>query len=197
MNSTAQKILRFWFGDDPNHPLKNSSLWWKKDLGLDEEIRQKFESDLRRAASGELEDWKKSPQECLAYIILLDQFSRNIYRNTPQSFAQDKLALTASLVGQEQGLDQQLTPVERWFFYMPMMHSEDREIQNASLKKYRELADHAAPELKKTFEGAYDFAARHAEIVERFGRFPHRNVILGRDSSAEEKEFLKQPGSSF
>ena len=194
---TPQEILSFWFGDDPGHPLQNSAKWWKKAPAFDAEIDRLFRQDMEAAARGELDSWRAEPRPCLALILLLDQFSRNVHRNQPESFAQDSRALEASLAGQAQGLDRALTIVERWFFCMPMMHAEDREIQRRSVATYRQLAAGAPPELAATMRGALDFAEQHAGIVERFGRFPHRNAILGRSTTVEEAEFLKQPGSSF
>lgn len=193
----SEEILAFWFGEDPEHPMKDSSKWWKKDPAFDREIQQKFEADLKRATRGEYDHWKETPRPCMAFIILLDQFSRNIYRDTPNAFAQDPLSLEACLKGMEKGLDRELTPIQRPFFYMPMMHSEDMEVHRRSLQTYQQLAEEGPDDLKKTLEANYDYAGRHAKIIERFGRYPHRNAILGRESTAEEIEFLKEPGSSF
>ncbi len=197
METPPADILEFWYGADPAHPLQNQPRWWKKDPEFDRMVARKFEPTLQRAAQGELESWNQTPRDCLAYIILLDQFSRNIYRDTPAAFAQDERALAAGVQGQERGIDLQLTPVERWFFYMPMMHSENREMQRRSVETFRKLAEEAPEELKKTLTGGYQYAVQHAQIIERFGRFPHRNAILGRQSTPEELEFLRQPGSSF
>jgi uncharacterized protein (DUF924 family) len=192
-----EEILSFWFGDDPQIPLQNAEQWWKKDPAFDKEIRVRFEATLQSALRGECDLWKETPRGRLAYIILFDQFSRNIYRNTPGAFAQDPLALAASLEGQERGMDRLLSYVERSFFYMPMMHSENREIQRRSTEAFRRLMEEAPAKLRENFEGGYYFAEKHREIIEHFGRFPHRNAILGRTSTPAEIEFLKQLGSSF
>jgi len=195
--AVPEDILVFWFGNEPKQPLKNAAQWWQKDPDFDQKVKEHFEAPLQQAIRGELESWRADARTCLAYIILTDQFSRNMYRDTPQMFAQDALALAACLHGMEQGQDRELTSVQCWFFYMPMMHSEDWKIQQRAVQSFRDLADHAEPAFKETLANAYDFAVKHAAIVERFGRFPHRNKLLGRESTAEERAFLKQPGSSF
>jgi len=195
--TAPEDVLDFWFGKDSQNPLSHSSLWWKKDPAFDQEIREKFGKALRNAAQGTLSDWGKTPQGRLALIILLDQFSRNMYRNQPESFANDALALSLSLEGIRQGMDQGVSPEKRVFFYMPLMHSENNQTQEQGLEVYRQLADSAPPELKKTLLDNLDFAGKHAAIIRRFGRFPHRNLILGRTSTPEEIEFLKGPDSSF
>ncbi len=116
--STTDKILEFWFGTNPNQPLQNAPRWWKHDSAFDREIERLFRDDLKMACAGRFETWKQRPDACLAYIILLDQFSRNIYRNTPQAFAQDTLALQACLDGQKRKFESELEPVKRWFFYI-------------------------------------------------------------------------------
>jgi uncharacterized protein (DUF924 family) len=193
----ALQILSFWFGDDPNDPLMNSKTWWEKNPHFDKKIKIRFEEDLNRAVDEEYDSWKESPHECLAYIILLDQFSRNIYRNTPRAFTQDPLALAACVEGINKGFDRHLTPIQRSFFYMPLMHSEDLKLQQYSIQNFRKLAEEAPEDLKKNLENSYQYALKHYEIVKRFGHFPHRNAILGRPSTTEEIEFLKQPGASF
>jgi len=192
-----EEILRLWFGDDPNNFLENAPLWWKKDASFDAELRKSFEEDITHAVKGDYDSWRADPPACLALIILLDQFSRNIFRDTPQAFAQDELAQKISRDEINKGTDQKLHPVQRVFFYMPLMHSEDINTQELSLKVFKKLADEAPEEFKKTLEGNYDFALRHAKIIQRFGRYPHRNAILGRKSTPEEEAFLKEPGSSF
>lgn len=196
----SQEIIDFWFGTDAKQPLKNSNMWWKKDPAVDLEIKKAFGNDLESAANGSLDAWRNELQGSLAFIIITDQFSRNMYRDTPTMFFYDELALTTSLMGQDKGYSADLSLVQRWFYYMPMMHSESLIMQQRSIETYRRLADEsvsAAPEVNKALENTYDFALRHFEIVESFGRFPHRNVILGRKSTPAEQEFLGQPGSSF
>jgi uncharacterized protein (DUF924 family) len=193
-----EEILHFWFGDLQNLNLEERlKLWFGGDEETDNLIGSKFESDLSSAIHGELVQWEETPKGCLALIVLLDQFSRNIYRDTPRAFTQDGVALGLCLRGIDQGKDLVLSPIERTFFYLPMEHSEDVEIQRRSVQAFGSLIEVVPSEMKKTYEGFLDYAERHRAIIERFGRFPHRNAILGRVSTPEELEFLKQPGSSF
>ncbi|BAT55618.1 hypothetical protein NOS3756_46110 [Nostoc sp. NIES-3756] len=190
--SPAQDILHFWFGhpDEPNYG-KQKSFWFIKNPEVDEELKTRFLKDYQQAAAGDLDDWLNSPATCLALIILLDQLPRNIFRGTPASFATDLKALAAAQHGIIQGYDRQFLPVQRWFFYLPFEHSENLAHQQQSVKLFQELSHD--PESAS----AITYALQHLEIIERFGRFPHRNRILGRVSTPEEEEFLKQPGSSF
>lgn len=200
-----ETILDFWFGDfwfgdgadAVSVAQSHNALWWGKSAQSDAEIRQRFGSALDRAAAGELDEWLATPRGRLALIILVDQFSRNIHRDSAAAFGNDALALRWTREGLESGVDAQLRPLERVFFYLPLEHSEQLDDQRQSLRLFRRLLDEAAPAERELFAGFYDFAARHHAIIERFGRFPHRNAILGRDSTAEEIAFLQTPGSSF
>jgi uncharacterized protein (DUF924 family) len=192
-----ERILSFWFGDSPTETKERAARWWKKDPLFDQEIRAEFEADLLRATRGELDGWLDEPAGAVAYVVLLDQFSRNMYRDTPQAFEQDGRALSATLSGMDRGVDTLLPPVHRYFFYMPMMHAEDRAIQRRSVATFEQLAAEKDSGFDGMLRGAADFARRHCEIVERFGRFPHRNSILERTTTAEESAFLLTPGSSF
>lgn len=193
-----EEILYFWFGDLHNMNLEERlKLWFGGEEETDQLIRSQFEADVLQAIQGNYAHWEVTPKGCLALIILLDQFSRNIYRDTPKAFAQDEMALEVCLRGIDQGKDLALEPIERSFFYLPMEHSENLEVQWRSVQAFENLARSVPPELTKTFESFLDYAVRHYVIIERFGRFPHRNEILGRVSTEEELEFLKQPGSSF
>lgn len=197
---TIDAIVEFWFGADPDDGAvakEKSSLWWSKNPQVDEEIRQRFEGLVAKAAAGELSDWQMTPRGKLALILLTDQFPRNIYRDTPRAFACDPKALAECLDGVTRGLDLSLRPIERVFFYLPLEHSESLEHQEQSVKQFRELIDAVGADLKGVFAQYLDFAVRHREIIARFGRFPHRNKILGRESTAEEAAFLAEPGSSF
>jgi len=193
-----EEILHFWFGDLQNLNLKERlKLWFGGGEETDGRIRDKFESDLLRAIRGDYARWEETPRGSLALILLLDQFSRNIYRDTPRAFAQDAMALGVCLRGINQGKDLALHPIERAFFYLPLEHSENLDNQQQSVRAFESLVPSAPEEMKGTFEEFLDYAIRHYEIIKRFGRFPHRNEILGRPSTEEEKEFLTQPGSSF
>ncbi len=196
------RILDFWFGNPGEGevpPPELSRMWWAKDQKTDDYIRNNFESLLINAREGKLREWEKTPRGELALIILLDQFSRNIYRDTPGAFSQDAQALETAAKGIEKGFDKGLHPVMRVFFYMPFMHSEDLEMQERSIALFGGLERDftSPPELAKMLSSNRDYAERHYSIIKRFGRYPHRNAILGRESTYGEIEFLKQPGSSF
>lgn len=181
IDSSHEHILEFWFKQiEPKS-------WWSADTAFDEKIRQKFEGVLVQAEQGEFYTWRKSAAGRLAEIIVLDQFSRNAYRNTPKAFAQDAMALALAQEAVANGALKELNPDERAFLLLPYMHSESRLIHVQAELLYREWAP----------ENNYKFELRHKEIIDRFGRYPHRNLILSRESTLEELEFLKQPGSSF
>lgn len=197
-----KKILHFWFGDLKKDEVPGDDKqksWWMKDAEFDERIKNNFVNDLKMAIRGELDHWKTGPDSMLALIILLDQFSRNIYRDKSKAFSQDDQAIQICLEGIEKGFDKTLHPVERIFFYIPFMHSEDIDMQEKSLKYFSGLLEeYKEPEsVADVVSNSYKFAVKHYDIIKRFGRYPHRNEILGRESTPEEKKFLEQPGSSF
>jgi uncharacterized protein (DUF924 family) len=195
-----KQVLDFWFGNadsDLEILEQKSSLWWKKDADLDAEMAERFSATLDGLVAGELSGWGKKPESLLAMIVLADQFSRNIYRDTEKAFAQDELALALTLQGLETRIDLQLGKIHRIFFYMPLEHSENLSVQDRSIEMYRELYESAPEDLKVTIKGDLDYAILHREVIEKFGRYPHRNVILNRNSTDEEIEYLKQPGSGF
>ena len=197
---TVEEILTFWFGSNPDDTMvakEKSALWWSKNPEVDAEILQRFESSVNRAAAGELYAWESNPRGRLALILLTDQFPRNIYRNSPGAFAHDSKALAWCLDGIQQRLDLKLRPIERVFFYLPLEHAESLEYQEQSVKYFGEMVSNVGPEQKQTFQEYLDFAVRHRDVIARFGRFPHRNKILGRVSTPEELAFLAEPGSSF
>ena len=197
---TADTIREFWFGTQSEDRLvaeEKSALWWRKDAQTDEQIRQRFEELVRSAPKGALDSWLSTAGGRLASILLTDQFPRNMFRNTPESFAYDPLALAWCKAGLREKMDQDLRPIERVFFYLPLEHSESLQDQQMSVSLFQSLLDVVAPAAKPTFEGFLDFAVRHRDIIARFGRFPHRNRILGRPSSDEELAFLQEKGSSF
>ncbi|MGD2141563.1 MAG: DUF924 family protein [Burkholderiales bacterium] len=196
----VETILQFWFGsatDDLELAEQRAATWWKKNPEVDREIRERFAAALDDAANGKQDDWNASARGCLANIILADQFPRNMYRDTPRAFATDHLARTWCKDGLAAGFDRQLRPIERVFLYMPLEHSESIEDQQHCVALFSQLARDVLPQQRKLFDGYVDYAVRHRDIVLRFGRFPHRNAILGRQSTDEEQAFLKQPGSSF
>jgi uncharacterized protein (DUF924 family) len=190
-------VLHFWFGPPGSPPLHHSKRWYTKDAAFDRQIEEQFGDALELAARGGLDKWKTSPRGRLALVILLDQFSRNVFRNTPRSFAQDARACDATLEAMGTPAEQELDVVERTFLYMPLMHAESVDLQHKCVAAFERLVPIASAELRGYVENGLAYARRHEEIVERFGRFPHRNTILGRSSTPAEVEFLKQPNSSF
>ncbi len=195
-----ENLLHFWFGQIPASGKvdpQRLKLWFGGDSSTDREIKEKFEHLLIPALAGDLDDWSDSPHGTLALIVLLDQFPRNIFRKTAEAFACDERALELALAGIDSGQDRALSITERAFFYMPLEHSESLEMQKLSVEKFEYLLEEAPEPLKKMCASFLDYAVRHKEIIERFGRYPHRNQALGRESTGEEVEFLKQPGSSF
>jgi len=178
-DARALEVLRFWFDEHPKD-------WFVKNPDLDAQIRRRFEALHQEAASGALEGWLDEPRACLARVILLDQFPRNMFRGDARAFATDALARAAARRILARGWNARMTRSEQLFAYLPFEHSESLEDQNLSC------------ELIKDFEPEQvRYALRHREIIDRFGRFPHRNGILGRQSTPAEIEFLKQPGSGF
>jgi uncharacterized protein (DUF924 family) len=176
-----EAVLSFWFREiDPK-------LWWSSDPGFDELIGRRFLGLLQAAAAGELQEWRATARGRLAEIIVLDQFSRNVYRNSPRAFAQDPMALALAQEAVAAGALTSLEPMERSFLLLPYMHSESRKIHVVAEALYRAFAP----------AGNYEFELKHKAIVDRFGRYPHRNQVLGRASTPEEVEFLQQPGSRF
>ena len=191
---TAQDILDFWFlpPGDPGHGATRE-VWFRKDDAFDAAIAERFGAVVDQAVAGGLREWDdQGPSGTLARILVLDQFTRNAHRGTPASFAGDALALAAAQSLVASGADQALLPVQRWFAYMPFEHAEDASMQEQAVALFEKLG--AANE---GFDGALDYARKHSDVIARFGRFPHRNPILGRASTPDEIDYLKQPGSGF
>ena len=194
------EILAFWFGTKKASGRAadgKAALWWGKSEDTDREIRQRFEPVYEQITHGGHQDWQKTPHGALAYIIVLDQFSRNMFRDTPKMYAADHLAVAAVKAGLDAGYDRELVCDECSFLYMPLMHSEALVDQEHCVQLFADLCERVPDSERKDFENSYDFAIQHRDIVARFGRFPHRNEILGRESTPEELTFLKEPGSSF
>lgn len=193
-----QEILDYWFGENPDDLQvirERRDLWFGKDEQIDAEIRERFGDLLGLYSQGRPVPGTLADR--LALILLFDQFSRNIHRNRPQAFEYDHISLQLTLEGLQTGLDRQLRYVERVFFYLPLEHSEDLLLQNRSVELFTALHAEVPQTWQTAFAGFLEYAIKHQEIIERFGRFPHRNAILGRPSTAEERAFLQQPGSSF
>lgn len=188
----ALEILAFWFGGEEKIGVAEfRGVWFAKDQEFDAEIERRFAQDHEKAAAGELDGWLETPRGALALLILLDQFPRNLFRGSPRAFATDAKARDIASEAVRRGFDQRVSQVERWFFYLPFEHSEDLEDQRLSVSLFQALEDGEAS------RKAYESAVKHKEIIDRFGRFPHRNETLGIASTPEEEEFLSQPGSSF
>ena len=176
-----QQVISFWFKEI------ESAMWWKKDDAFDALLVERFSGIHARAACCELFEWRQEPEGRLAEIIVLDQFSRNMFRDSALAFANDAMSLTLAQEAINCGADQALTPVQRSFLYMPFMHSESLKIHEVAVELFR----------KNGIQSNLDFEFSHKKIIEKFGRYPHRNKVLGRESTAEEIEFLTRPGSSF
>jgi uncharacterized protein (DUF924 family) len=172
-------------------------MWFGKDDVFDQQITTEFSNDVELASNGELEHWGHTPRGRLALILLLDQFRRNIYRNTKEAFAMDKVALKLCVEGAMQKKDHGLSPIQRVFFYMPLQHAESRRVQKKSREIYARLAENVSTTYRETFETVLQFAELHADIIDQFGRFPHRNVLLNRANTPEEDEYLATDAPSF
>lgn len=198
IEETPETVLHFWFGQSTQHSAgltDRQGLWFAGAYDTDEQIARRFGGLLARLASGDARRWASDgPRRRLAAIIVLDQFSRSIFRNTAGAFENDALARQLTHEGVSMGEDQRLHPVERWFFYMPLEHSEDIADQEFSLRKFAELATGAPDSYRPALEGALDYARRHEEVIRMFGRFPHRNAALGRTTTAAESEWLGRHG---
>jgi uncharacterized protein (DUF924 family) len=194
----AHAVLDFWFGDAIRDAgtLEDRMRYWFGDTH-DEEIRERLGDLARRAAEGELAAWADSPRRRLALILLLDQVPRNLHRGTALAFAQDEQALALALSGMQVGADAALDPLERMFFYMPLQHAESRDVQDESVAAFRRLAAEAPEELREGFGAALRYAELHRSLIERFGRFPHRNRVLGRESTPDEIAFLESGAERF
>lgn len=188
---TAQDILDFWFSAD------SRKHWFAADAALDGLIRERFATAAEAAAAGGLDDWAQTPSGWLALLLLLDQFPRNLHRGDARAWAQDVSAQRVALSGIQRGFDQALLPLQCMFAYLPLEHAENTALQQYSVDRFGALCARAAPEERTQFEEFLDYARRHREVIVRFGRFPHRNAVLGRANTAEEADYLQQPGSGF
>jgi uncharacterized protein (DUF924 family) len=175
-DNLAKEVLKFWF-EEIDH-----SFWFKKDPEFDHQLEERFGDTLNRAREGELDNWHDTEHGSLALVVTLDQFSRNIYRESPMAFAADEKALQLTLDGLQNNFDKELTLEQRSFYYLPLRHAEDVDMQKLGLVKTREI--------NEAGYGSDKYALNHLELIERFGRFPHRNKVLGRENTAEEELFL-------
>ena len=200
MNETIDSVLTFWFGAEQDVNAINAekkALWWSKNQSVDEEIETRFKKLTQAVSNGELDHWRNSAKGLLASIICTDQFPRNMFRGTAKAFSYDGIALGLAQQAVAMGVDSELTPIQRVFVYLPFEHSESMEMQQQAVNLFETLANEVDQDVVTIFDGFVDYAKRHYAVIERFGRFPHRNVILDRESTTEEAEFLTQPGSSF
>jgi uncharacterized protein (DUF924 family) len=195
-----ERVLSFWFGELDAEGLAHPDTqrrWFTKDDAFDAALRDNFLEDHRAIVSEEREHWLVDPRGRLAYVVVLDQLSRNMFRGTPEMFASDPQALRAAKGGIEKGADQSLALCERQFMYIPFMHSEDLADQDRCIELFEALRDEQTGRGRDFVDYSLRFAAMHRDIVAKFGRFPHRNAILGRPSTPEEIKFLEGPNSGF
>lgn len=195
-----QPIIDYWLGDAPSNPdhfEERTRLWYGHNPEVDEEIGRQFGDTLARAERGELDDWCDSAEGALALIILLDQFSRNLYRGTPDAFRNDHRALDVARRAVDQQMDHELGWLGRAFLYHPFHHAESLADQDRAVALFEKLCEDAPEEWKTHLQGFLKYAREHRDIIERFGRFPHRNRILGRDNTPEESQFLKDDARTY
>ncbi len=200
MADQPERVLAFWFGAPGSATEiagRQNKLWFGKSPANDQAVVDHFSATLAAATAGQLDHWANGPRGRLALVIVLDQFPHHIHRDQPQAFATDPQSLALSLAALESGEDRKLAPIERVFLYLPLEHAESLDLQERSVSLYEQLTLEAAADECALFDGFLDYARKHRDVVARFGRFPHRNEILGRPSTPEELEFLKQPGSRF
>ena len=193
-------VITFWFRDQElSAPQIDNrlDLWFGSDPAFDHEIKELFAVDVENASEGKLDHWAKEPRGRLALILLLDQFRRNIYRDTPAAFEKDTVALKLCVEGAMQKKDRGLTPIQRAFFYMPLQHAESRKVQAKSVELFSKLANAVSATYQETFLTMAQFAELHRDIIDRFGRFPHRNKLLGRDNTPDEEVFLAGESPDF
>ncbi|WP_192980299.1 DUF924 family protein [Pseudomonas sp. EggHat1] len=195
-----QPLLDWWFGADGSATevaAARQGLWFGKRDSQDREAEVRFGALVEKALAGELQGWTGDPQGWLAQLILLDQLPRMIFRDTPRAFAGDSLARPLLRDGLDRGWDRRLTPIQRVFAYLVFEHAEDLSLQDRAVELFADLLNEAAAAERPLFADFLDFAERHQRVIARFGRFPHRNAILGRASTDEEQVFLREPGSRF
>ncbi|WP_017325851.1 DUF924 family protein [Synechococcus sp. PCC 7336] len=190
--ASVEEILAFWFGEPGSEGFgRPRRVWFRKDDRFDAAIRDRFLPDYFLAAAGQLDAWQDEPHSCLALLLLLDQFPRNLFRDRPQAYATDPKALAIAEGAIALQYDRQLLPIQRWFMYLPFEHSESLDHQDRCVALFQALGDEVGD------PQAVASARRHRELIRRFGRFPHRNAVLGRLSTPAELEFLQQPRSRF
>ncbi len=193
-------ILAFWFKEQSLSAPKidrRMDVWFGEDPNFDQEVKAEFADDVARASAGQLDHWSRQPRGRLALILLLDQFRRNIYRNSADAFALDRKALQLCVQGAMEKKDKGLDAIQKVFFYMPLQHAESAKVQAKSCELFNKLAEAVSPTYKETFMTIAQFAELHRDIVDQFGRFPHRNKLLGRKNTPEEDEYLAGDAPDF
>lgn len=193
IDPAARAVLVFWFGE-PGAPEygQQRAVWFQKDPMFDALVRRRFGVLHEEASRGEWDSWQQHPETLLALLILLDQFSRHIYRDSRYAFATDERAVEMAIKGIELGFDQQVMPVARAFYYLPLEHSENLAYQTRSVALFNQLQAESS-----LYTGFAEYAQKHYDVIAQFGRFPHRNAVLGRVSSIAEQQYLNQPGAGF
>lgn len=191
MSATPGDVLDFWF----DHAVE--TLWFERNDALDAQIRERFGETLAAATRGERDDWTATPEGWLALLIVLDQFSRNIYRNDARAWQADAKAQAIALAGIARGDDQRLSPLQRLFAYMPLEHAEHLALQQHCVHLFERLVASLPHAERPPFEDFLGYARRHHDVIQRFGRFPHRNAVLGRENTAAEQAYLASPGAGF
>ena len=200
MSKPWQPLLDWWFGGGTTAvevAAARSALWFGKQDSQDFDARERFAGLVEQALAGELADWADSPQGWLALILLLDQLPRMIFRDSPQAFVGDDLARQLVLAGLDEQQEEALAPLQRVFVYLVLEHAEDLLLQDEAVRRFTRLLSVAAPAERTLYADYLDYAERHRQVIARFARFPHRNAVLGRPSTAEELAFLREPGSRF
>jgi len=190
--SKSEEILSFWFGQ-----ARQDKFWFGGGAEADAEIRGRWEADVRRAVAGEYDAWAGDPRSCLALILLLDQFSLNIFRDEARSHLQSMMAVPFALKAIARGFDQQVPPIYRVFYYMPIEHSEDRHLQRYSVALFERLVAEGPADERERWESYLRFARKHQAVIDRFGRFPYWNDLLGRPSTPEEEQWLMDGGPDY
>ena len=191
MPATPADVLDFWFDD------ATEALWFARSDALDASIRERFGDTLKAALRGELDAWADTPEGWLALLVVRDQFSRNLYRNDARAWAGDAGTQAMALEGIARGLDRQLSPLQRVFAYLPLEHAESTDLQKHCVSLFEALVASQPPAERARFQDYLDYARRHHDVIHRFGRFPHRNAVLGRTDTPAERAYLASPGSGF
>jgi uncharacterized protein (DUF924 family) len=200
LTATANAIVNLWFGDDletPKAVTERSQQWFASDPSFDELIRSRFKTLPDQALTGKFAGWARTPVPALALVLILDQFPRNLYRGSSRSFAYDSAAVDIAREAIALSLDRELHPLHAVFLYLPFEHSEHQELQDQCVSLFQQLVERAPSLLADRFNSFLGYAERHQAVIKQFGRFPHRNSVLGRISTPEEVEFLRAGGDIF